>query len=108
MLASIKNMTSSTRPEVHNVLHYLWPSYVTGQAIYIFILLFVLLYGRPTEQGRPLYLCPVVSFYGRPAQQMRTLYFVRFLSSGSILFFSGRRLDVYHITSTYGVALVRI
>ena len=50
-------------------------------------------YGRPMEQGRPLYFCPVVS-------------------SSSSLFFSSpnlsrRRLDVCH-TSTHGVALVRI
>jgi len=46
-------------------------------------------YGRPMQQGMPLYLCPVVSSI--------------FFFSSPIL--SRRRLDVYH-TSTHGVALV--
>jgi len=50
------------------------------------------LYGRPMEQGRPLYFCPVVSS------------FFYLFSSPNL---SRRRLDVYH-TSTHGVALVRI
>ena len=47
-------------------------------------------YGRPMEQGRPLYFHPVSFFF--------------FISSPNL---SGRRLDVYH-TSTHGVALLRI
>jgi len=49
-------------------------------------------YGRPMEQGRPLYFCPVVSSSSF------------FFSSPNL---SRRRLDVCH-TSTHGVALVRI
>jgi len=48
-------------------------------------------YGRPMEQGRPLYFCPVISFFLS-------------LSSPNL---RGRRSDVYH-TSTHGLALVRI
>jgi len=51
-------------------------------------------YGRPMEQGRPLYFHPVVSFY----------LLSSFFSSPNL---SGRTLHVYH-TSTHGVALVRI
>ena len=53
------------------------------------------------------------AYYGRPAQQMRTLYFCPVVSFCLLSFFysspnlRGRRLDVYH-TSTHGVALVRI
>jgi len=47
-------------------------------------------YGRPMEQGRPLYFCPVISFF-----------FFFFFSLPNL---SGPRLDVYH-TSTHGVAL---
>jgi len=49
-------------------------------------------YGRPMEQGRPLYFCPVVS----------SIFF--FFSLPNL---SRRRLHVCH-TSTHGVALVRI
>jgi len=47
------------------------------------------IYGRPIEQGRPLYFCPVISIF--------YLFFRRLISA----------LDVYH-TSTHGVALVQI
>ena len=49
------------------------------------------IYGRPMEQGRLLYFCPVVSFFF-------------FFSSPNLI---RRRLDVCH-TSTHGVALVQI
>ena len=52
-------------------------------------------YGRPMEQGRPLYFHAVVSIF----------YLSIYLFSSPN--FSGRRLDVYH-ASTHGVALVRI
>ena len=49
-------------------------------------------YGRPMEQGRPLYFCPVVCSFSF------------FLSSPNL---NRHRLDVYR-TSTHGAALVRI
>jgi len=51
-------------------------------------------YGRPIEQGRPLYFHPVVSSF--------SIYI--FFSSSNL---SRRRLDVCH-TTTRGVALARI
>jgi len=52
------------------------------------------IYGRPAQQMRTLYFCPVVSSF----------YFLLLFSSPIL---SHRRLDVDH-TSTHGVALVRI
>jgi len=70
---------------------FLWPPYVIGQAIYIFILSFVV--AALCNRG-PLYFCSVISFY----------LSIFFFSSPNL---SGRRLDVYH-TLSHGVALVRI
>ena len=54
-----------------------------------------LFYGRPMEQGRPLYFYRVVSIF---------FFFFLLFSSPDL---SGRRVDVYD-TSTHGVALVQI
>jgi len=91
----------------------LWPPYVIGQAIYIFILSFVMvaLWNRADHyifilsfvllfmaalcnRGGALYFCPVISIF----------LLLLFFSSPNL---SGHRSDVYH-TSTHGVALVRI
>ena len=62
---------------------------------YIFVLWFVSMFIMAALCNREgQYFCPVVSFY----------LFSFFFSSPNL---SGRRLDVYHI-STHGVALVRI
>jgi len=56
---------------------------------------FLLFYGRPMEQGRPLYFYRVVSIF---------FFFFLLFSSPDL---SCRRVDVYD-TSAHGVALVRI
>ena len=67
------------------------------------------IYGRPMEQGRPLYFCPVVSGYWF---LLSSIFFfpqsmVDIQSPTAEISLSGRRLDVYH-TLAHGVALVRI
>jgi len=92
------SMTLRTRlPNAfHHLLvkHNLWPPYVIGQAIYIFILWFLLASLWP----------PYV------IEQAIHIFILWFVFSFFLFFspnLSGRRLDVYH-TSTHGVALLQI
>ena len=81
---------TGVRSQRRRSVPYLWPPHVIGQAIYIFMLWFLLLM---------VALCNYIF-----ALWFLSIYLSFFYSSLNL---SGHRLDVYH-TSTHGVALVQI